>query len=431
MTTVEEIYKLFQKTRKISTDSRKIEKGCLFFALKGENFNGNRYAGQAIENGAAYAIVDEEEYAKSDRTIRVKNVLQSLQKLAHYHRKKLGIPILGITGSNGKTTTKELIAAVLSKKFRLVFTQGNLNNHIGVPLTLLKMDASTEFGVVEMGANHPGEIAALCRIADPDYGIITNIGKAHLEGFGSFEGVIRTKGELYDFVGQKKGTIFYNSDNPILENLGKDLPKRVSYGKSGADLNGEPLQSPPFIHVKANFPKGVLYLNSKLIGDYNYENIMAAACIGNYFELDPLKIQEAIKQYTPTNNRSQLIQKDGLRIIMDAYNANPTSMKASIESFAGSSPDNCFLILGDMLELGEYSREEHLSILHLLKEKGFKHVFLVGPEFKSVATGFDYRNFQDVNALCDDLQKKKIKNGNILIKGSRGIQLEKVLDFIS
>ena len=215
MITVEEIYKLFRKTGKVSTDSRKIENGCLFFALKGENFNGNRYAGQAIENGAAYAIVDEEEFATSERTLLVKDVLLCLQEMAHYHRKKLGIPVLAITGSNGKTTTKELIAAVLSKKFRLVFTQGNLNNHIGVPLTLLNMDTTTEFGVVEMGANHPGEIAALCQIADPDFGIITNIGKAHLEGFGSFEGVIRTKGELYDFVGKKKGTIFSNESSEI------------------------------------------------------------------------------------------------------------------------------------------------------------------------------------------------------------------------
>lgn len=431
MTTVESIYSLFQKSKHVSTDSRKIEKDCLFFALKGENFNGNRFAEQAISAGAAYAIVDEAEYATSDRTILVENVLECLQKLAHHHRQQLGLPILGITGSNGKTTTKELIAAVLSKKFNLVFTQGNLNNHIGVPLTLLQMDEKTEFGVVEMGANHPGEIAALCRIAAPDYGIITNIGKAHLEGFGSFEGVIHTKGEMYDYIGPKNGTIFYNIDNPILQQISKDLSNRVSYGQSGADLNGEPVLSPPYIHVKANFPKGVLYLNSKLIGDYNYENIMAAACIGNYFGVDPLQIQEAIKHYTPKNNRSQLIQKEGLHIIMDAYNANPTSMKASIESFAEKSSDNSILILGDMLELGEYSEEEHRSVLEMLKEKQFEEVYLVGKEFKKAATGFHFRTFTDVGELCDFLQKKKIKNGNILIKGSRGIQLEKVLDFLN
>ncbi len=431
MTTIENIYKLFKEAKRVSTDSRKIEDGCLFFALKGENFNGNRFAEKAISGGAAYAIVDEAEYASSDRIVLVEDVLTCLQQLALYHRKQLGLPILGITGSNGKTTTKELISAVLSRKFNLVFTQGNLNNHIGVPLTLLQMDEHTEFGVVEMGANHPGEIDTLCRIADPDFGIITNIGKAHLEGFGSFEGVIRTKGEMYDYIREKEGTIFYNIDNPILERIGKKLPKKISYGRSGADLNGEPLKSPPFIHVKVNFPKGVLYLNSKLIGDYNYENIMAAACIGNYFGIDPLEIQEAIKQYTPKNNRSQLIQKGNLHIIMDAYNANPTSMKASIGSFAEKTSDNRILILGDMLELGEYSEEEHRSVLEMLKEKQFDEVYLVGKEFKRAATGFHFRTFTDVAELCGFLQKKAIKNGNILIKGSRGIQLEKVLEFLN
>lgn len=431
MTVLEKIYKHYLEAGKISTDSRKIEKGCLFFALKGANFNGNQYATQAIEKGAAYAVVDQEEFATSDRTILVKDVLQCLQELASHHRQQLGIPMLAITGSNGKTTTKELIAAILSNKYKLVFTQGNLNNHIGVPLTLLSMDETTEFAVVEMGANHPGEIATLCQIADPDFGIITNIGKAHLEGFGSFEGVVRTKGELYEYIGKKNGTIFYNSDNPILEKIGKELPKRISYGKAGADLNGEPVQSPPFIHVKVNFPKGVLYLNSKLTGDYNFENILAAACIGNYFGVDPLQIQKSIKQYTPDNNRSQLIQKDGLRIVMDAYNANPTSMKVSIESFAVDSTENTFLILGDMLELGKYSAQEHRSVLELLKEKGFKNVFLVGGEFTKVSEGFDFHNFKDVNELGKFLQKRKIKNGNILVKGSRGIQLEKVLDFLN
>ena len=431
MVTLEKIYKLYLETGKISTDSRKIEKGSIFFALKGANFNGNRYAIKAIENGADYAIIDEKEFATSDRIVLVEDVLQCLQKLASHHRQQLAIPVLAITGSNGKTTTKELIAAVLSKKYNLVFTQGNLNNHIGVPLTLLKMNKTTEFGVVEMGANHPGEIATLCQIADPDFGIITNIGKAHLEGFGSFEGVIRTKGELFEYIGKKNGTIFYNIDNPILEKIGKELPNRISYGKSGADLNGEPLHSPPFIHLKVNFPKGALYLNSKLIGEYNYENILAAACIGNYFDVNPLMIQEAIKQYTPNNNRSQLILKNGLRIILDAYNANPTSMKAAIESFSSDSVINAFLILGDMLELGEYSAQEHRAVLDMLKEKGFKNVYLVGREFKNASDGFDYQIFGDVNELCGFLQKKKIKNGNVLVKGSRGIQLEKVLDFLN
>ncbi|MCE4563393.1 UDP-N-acetylmuramoyl-tripeptide--D-alanyl-D-alanine ligase [Maribellus sp. CM-23] len=432
MTTLEKIYQHFLAARQtVSTDSRKIEQGCIFFALKGENFNGNRYASDAIKSGAAYAVIDEEEFASTERTILVNDVLTTLQQLALFHRKKLGIPILGITGTNGKTTTKELIAAVLAEKYKVSFTQGNLNNHIGVPLTLLKMDNNTEFGVVEMGANHPGEIAELCQIADPDFGIITNVGKAHLEGFGSFEGVIKTKGELYDYMAKKSGVIFYNRNNNYLEELGKNIPNRVSYGTTDAGFKGELLDSPPFVHLKVNFAKGVLYLNTKLIGNFNFENVLAAACIGNYFEVDPLKIQSAIKNYEPRNNRSQLIVKNDLRIIMDAYNANPTSMKASLDSFAANTPDSAYLILGDMLELGEYSFEEHLSILKTIREKAFQNVFLVGKEFTRANENFDFRCFEKVEDLCLLLEKEPIKNGNVLIKGSRGIKLEKVLEYLN
>lgn len=432
MTSLEKIYQCFLEANQIvSTDSRKIEDGCLFFALKGENFNGNRYANDALRSGASYSIVDEKEYATSDRTILVDDVLTTLQKLALLHRKKLGIPILGITGTNGKTTTKELIAKVLSEKYNVSYTQGNLNNHIGVPLTLLKMNNKTEFGVVEMGANHPGEIAQLCQIADPDFGIITNVGKAHLEGFGSFEGVIKTKGELYTYVEKKNGVIFYNRNNSYLEELGKNIQKRVSYGTNDGGFKGELLHSPPFLHLKANFPKGVLYLNTKLIGDFNFENVLAAACIGNYFEIDPLKIQSAIKNYEPKNNRSQLIIKNDLSIIMDAYNANPTSMKASLESFAAQNYNSVYLILGDMLELGEYSFDEHRSILQTIKEKSFRNVFLVGREFAKANETFDFVSFEKVEDFCRFLQQEPIKNGNVLIKGSRGIKLEKVLDYLN
>ncbi len=432
MTTLEKIYQYFLAARQtVSTDSRKIEQGCIFFALKGENFNGNRYAGDAIKSGAAYAVIDEEEFAFTERTILVDDVLTTLQQLALFHRKKLGIPILGITGTNGKTTTKELIAAVLAEKYKVSFTQGNLNNHIGVPLTLLKMDSNTEFGVVEMGANHPGEIAQLCQIADPDFGIITNVGKAHLEGFGSFEGVIKTKGELYDYMAKKSGVIFYNRNNPYLEELGKNIPNRISYGTTDAGFKGELLDSPPFVHLKVNFPKGVLYINTKLIGNFNFENVLAAACIGNYFEVDPLKIQSAVKNYEPRNNRSQLIVKNNLRIIMDAYNANPTSMKASLDSFAANTPDSAYLILGDMLELGKYSFDEHLSILKTIREKAFQNVFLVGKEFARANQNFDFRCFEKVDDLCQLLEKDPIKNGNVLIKGSRGIKLEKVLEYLN
>jgi len=428
--TIEQIYKLFIAHPEVITDSRNIEKGCLFFALKGDKFNGNRFANDALTKGAAFAFIDEQEFNTSEKTILVENVLQTLQELAHFHRKQLGIPILGITGSNGKTTTKELISAVLSLKYQVTSTQGNLNNHIGVPLTLLSMNKNTEIGVVEMGANHPYEIGELCAIADPDFGIITNIGRAHLEGFGSFETIKKTKAELYEHLKRKGGTIFYNTDNPILQELVGDYTQTVSFGKTNASFTGEPVSSPPYLHAKVNFPKGVLYLNSQLTGGYNFENIMSAACIGSYFQVDPIKIQTAIKNYQPQNNRSQLIEKNGLQIIMDAYNANPTSMQVSIESFVSAFQQPRFLILGDMLELGEQSPEEHISILKQTKKHHFEAVFLVGPVFKKSAQNFSYFTFQDVSALCSHLTRNPIKNGSLLIKGSRGIQLEKVLDFL-
>jgi len=428
MTTTEEIYQLFKANPKISTDSRKIEMGCIFFALKGDNFNGNKYVEAALGKGASYAIIDEPEYLFSNKTILVKNVLQTLKDLANLHRKKLGIPILAITGTNGKTTTKELTSAVLSQKYNVSFTEGNLNNHIGVPLTLLKMNVHTEFGVVEMGANHPGEIEELCIVADPDFGIITNIGKAHLEGFGSFEGVIKTKSELYKYIKSKNGTIFYNNDNPILTELVSEIENKISFGTENTSFTGELLSAPPFVHLKANFKKGALYLNTNLTGDYNFENILAAACIGNYFEVDPLAIQKALKNYYPQNNRSQLINKNGLKIIMDAYNANPTSMQASIKSFMSNISNESYIILGDMLELGDYSRQEHIAILELVKNYPSTTVLTVGKNFYEIASGFNCSSFLNVELLCDFLQENPIKQGDILIKGSRGIQLEKVLN---
>ncbi len=430
MTTLEKIYQIFCQKKFISTDSRNVEKESIFFALKGERFNGNRFAKDALDKGASFAIIDEEEFQTSNQTILVTDVITTLTNLARFHREKLGIPILAITGTNGKTTTKELIAAVLSKKFKVSSTQGNLNNHIGVPLTLLKMNQETEFGIVEMGANHPGEIAQLCKIADPDYGIITNIGKAHLEGFGSFEGVKKTKSELYQYLGAKNGIVFYNKDNEILNELVQHVENKITYGSKNADLTGELIQSPPFVNGKANFKKGLLYLNSNLIGDYNFENIMGAACIGNYFEVDPLKIQQAIKEYHPENNRSQLIEKNGRKIIMDAYNANPTSMQASIKSFLTTTPGLKTFILGDMLELGEYSIQEHQNILEILKNNSSDQVFLIGSNFSKVADKFHYQSFNNVSQFCEYLINNKNLTNNILIKGSRGIQLEKVLEYL-
>ncbi len=430
MSATETLYKIFKTYPNITTDSRNIEAGSIFFALKGDNFNGNKFAADAILKGAVCAVIDEKDYEIAGKTILVKDVLQALKDLAYYHRKMLALPVLAITGTNGKTTTKELIAAVLSKKYKVSFTQGNLNNHIGVPLTLLKMDETTEIGVVEMGANHPGEIDDSCKIADPDFGIITNIGKAHLEGFGSLQGVINTKTELYRYLKTKNGTIFYNLDNPLLAELTQEIPNKISYGEMNADFKAELVTSPPYVHLKAWFPKGVLYLNTQLTGDYNFENSLAAACIGNYFKVDPLDIQNALKEYSPKNNRSQLIVRNNLRITMDAYNANPTSMQASIKSFIQNNEGNFHVILGDMLELGEYSEEEHLAILKLLNESGTVNVYTVGKQFGKFAPGFGFKSFDNVDFLCETLQKNPILNGNVLIKGSRGIQLEKVLNFL-
>lgn len=431
MISTRDIYNLFRNSKGICTDSREIFQGCIFFALKGDNFNGNRFASEALNKGAIYSVVDEEEYAISDKILLVNNTLETLQDLARMHRNELGLPILTITGTNGKTTTKELVAAVLSKKFNVSFTQGNLNNHIGVPLTLLKMDDKIEFGVVEMGANHPGEIAALCSIANPDYGIITNIGKAHLEGFGSFEGVKKTKSELYHFLNKKGGIIFYHKNNSILNELTANIPNKISYGNEQADFTGELIDSPPFVHVKANFPKGVLYLNTQLIGNFNFENVLAAAAIGSYFKVEPLLIQKAIKEYKPQNIRSQLIVKGDVKIIMDAYNANPTSMQASIISFINTFPGSQYLILGDMLELGTYSQQEHKNILDLIKNYPSVHVFFIGPVFSEIAKADHENTFLNVTEFCDYLSNHKISAGNILIKGSRGIRLEKVLDFFN
>jgi UDP-N-acetylmuramoyl-tripeptide--D-alanyl-D-alanine ligase len=424
------LYQLFKNHPLVVTDSRTIKKGSLFFALKGENFNGNKFAAEAIEKGAAYAIIDEKKYQTGNKTVLVENVLEALQKLAGKHKKELGIPVLGITGSNGKTTTKELIAAVLSEKFRISYTQGNLNNHIGVPLTLLGMDDSTEFGIVEMGANHPGEIAQLCKIADPDYGIITNIGRAHLEGFGSFEAIKKTKAELYDYLKKKNGIIFYNSDNSILSELTKSIRNKISFGSKNADLSGHPVFSPPFINAEVHFPNDNLYFKSKLTGDYNFENIMAAGCIGHYFGVDPQVIQKAIKNYTPGNNRSQLIEKNNLKIIMDAYNANPTSMQASIDSFVSSFSNPRYLILGDMLELGSQELNDHISILEKTKKHSFSEVLLVGNAFTRAAKNFPFKTFITTKSLCHYLAENPINEGAVLIKGSRGIQLEKVLDVL-
>lgn len=425
------LYSIFLKHPVVTTDSRKIPLNSIFFALKGENFNGNAYASEAIRKGAAYAVIDQVEFADGEQYIVVPDVLICLQQLARYHRDLLGLPILAITGTNGKTTTKELIAAVLSKKFKVNFTQGNLNNHIGVPLTLLSMNPQTEFGVVEMGANHPGEIRILCEIANPDFGMITNIGKAHLEGFGSFEGVIKTKSELYDFLRVKGCKCFLNADNSLLLQQAKVL-EQITYGSSTEYfMAGELASTDHYLVVRALFPKGWLYLKSKLVGDYNYENLLAAACVGKYFEIEPLHIQAALAEYTPANNRSQLIQNEKNTIIMDAYNANPTSMMAALSNFASLKNDQKCIILGDMLELGETSEEEHQTIVNYIDDQDFSTVILVGPQFMNTKDVSKKKKFDNVELLLNYLKTQPIEHNLILIKGSRGIHLEKILELLS
>jgi len=427
MISTSELYDIFIKFPNISTDSRKIEKDSLFFALKGENFNGNLYASSALERGAAYSVVDEAEYCVSDRCLLVVDVLIALQDLAKHHRIHLGIPVLAITGTNGKTTTKELVTAVLSSKFKVDYTKGNLNNHIGVPLTLLSMNSSTEMGVVEMGANHPGEIATLCEIALPDYGLITNVGKAHLEGFGSFEGVIKTKAELYRFIEKRGGKIFRNTSNSFLKEISKNV-ETIGYkiNKEDEGIEGRLVQSSPMMVFQVKFPKGWLYIKTNLAGGYNLENALAAVCIGNYFGVEPLGIRDAIEAYHPSNNRSQFIKTEHNQLLMDAYNANPTSMEAALDNFETFMEDSKGVILGDMLELGASSHDEHQKIVEKLKKMELGLVLLTGKEFSKCETPESFHLFENAVLLNQYLEELKPTGVLFLLKGSRGMKLETV-----
>lgn len=425
---IKELYEIFRKYPTISTDTRRIEKDSIFFALKGDNFNGNSYASTALGNGAAYSVIDEAVYKNDDRYILVDNVLSALQELARYHRSQLGIPILAITGTNGKTTTKELVTAVLSKKFKVESTKGNLNNHIGVPLTLLSMNALTQIGIVEMGANHPGEIAALCEIALPDFGLITNVGMAHLEGFGSFDGVKKTKAELYRFIEHKGGKIFRNTANTDLRTM-TEFAETIDYKtvREGEGIEGELLQSAPYMVFQVKFPKGWLYIKTNLAGGYNLENALAAVCIGNYFGVNPLEIKDAIEAYKPSNNRSQFIQTTYNRILMDAYNANPTSMDAALENFKAFDAPLKGVILGDMLELGEASHEEHQKIADKLSTMNLAMVLLTGPEFSKCTVPSQAILFEDTSLLINYIENTVPQGFLFLLKGSRGMKLENVV----
>jgi UDP-N-acetylmuramoyl-tripeptide--D-alanyl-D-alanine ligase len=421
------IYKKFRETNGVTTDSRESSEGYIFFALKGEQFNGNKYAEDALRNGCKYAIVDEEKWVKDERYILVEDVLYTLQQLAQYHRQQMHAKILAITGSNGKTTTKELINKVLSSSFHTLTNIKNFNNHIGVPLTLLNLKKEHEIAIIEMGANHQGEIDFLCKIADPGFGIITNIGKAHLEGFGSFEGVKKTKGELYDYLDNKEGVIFYNSDNALLTQMAKRTNcTLIDFGtESNTSFHAHLIDNNPYLQIKAD----ETVISTQLIGKYNFENALASFCIGKYFGLSTDKIKKAIEEYKPENNRSQVIETNNNKIILDAYNANPTSMLAAIENFIEMTGKNKTLILGDMFELGEKSKEEHNKIIEFIDRYNFKEVFLVGEIFYEISPE-KYKSFSTTEAFLNYIRRTPISHQNILVKGSRGMQLEKTTQFL-
>lgn len=425
-TTIEELYKIFLDHQVISTDSRQITAGCLFFALKGDNFDGNKYAKGAIESGAAFAVIDDENF-NGNKTLLVENALVTLQQLARMHRRKFDIPVIAITGSNGKTTTKELISTVLSQQYPLTATKGNLNNHIGVPLTLLGIAKETRIAIIEMGANHQGEIAELCRIAEPTHGLITNIGRAHLGGFGGFEGVIKAKSELYNWLRLSGGEVFVNVGNPLLMQLTSGM-KRILYGDQyGAKTKGNVKENTETLELEWIADDGSVPVITNLVGNYNFENVMAAICIGEYFQVSKNDIRTAISNYFPSNSRSQAMKTTRNSIILDAYNANPTSMSVAIENFRQVKAAKKMVILGDMLELGDESPAEHLVIVNLLVECKFDSVILVGPDFMNAA-GKRFISFDTSEAAFAWLKDQKITDYSILIKGSRGIKMEKVLE---
>lgn len=422
------LHKIFINSTGITTDTRNINKGDIFFALKGDNFNGNTFAKKALELGAKYVIIDEPQNEINKQYLLVDNVLESLQALANHHRKKFDIPVIGITGTNGKTTTKELIANVLQTSFKIHFTKGNLNNHIGVPLTLLSMPLDTEIAIIEMGANHIGDIKFLCDIAEPTHGLITNIGKAHLEGFGSLEGVARTKSELYKHLLEHDGIIFINGENEILSRMATRFsnPLVYSYSDPNVYCYASLLEVNPYIKLSYNEEQNK---QTSLIGKYNFENILAAFSIAKFFNISDSETVTAICAYTPTNNRSQVIEKGNNKILLDAYNANPTSMGAAIDNFEAIKHNKKTLILGDMFELGPDSNMEHLNIYNLIISKEFDTFYFVGSHFHQ-SLPKQVNTFETKDNLIKHLNSHPIQDSLILIKGSRGIGLESILDHL-
>ncbi len=422
---IEQLYNIFLEHPAISTDTRKLTPDSLFFALKGEHFNGNKFAKQALDQGVAYAIIDEKEYVTGDKTILVDNTLESLQKLAAFHRSKLTIPVIGISGSNGKTTSKELIHAVLAEKYNVFSTLGNLNNHIGVPLSVLQITPQHEIAVIEMGANHVGEIQQLCTISQPNYGLITNVGKAHLEGFGNFENVIKAKTELYRYVEQQDGLVFINFNNTTLKAHAHNI-RQYSYGTNQqANIHTTFIVANPYVKLYWEDKKTII--ESKLIGKYNFENILCALAVGDYFQVNAEQIKHAVETYFPSNSRSEFIHKEDNTIILDAYNANPTSMIAALENFNLMQSTNKVVMLGDMLELGAYKKMEHEKIIEFLNTSNYNQVFLVGSNFYEANTRKDFLTFKSSQQLRDYLKTNPLHNALILVKGSRGTQMEHVL----
>lgn len=424
---IEELYQKYLESGKVSTDTREITPGSVFFALRGEKFNANEFAGEALEKGASYAVVDDRKFAKDSRFLLVENTLEALQQLARFHRSHLSIPFIGLTGSNGKTTSKELVNAVLSVRYKTFATRGNLNNHIGVPLTVLSIDKTIEMAVVEMGANHVGEIALLCSICNPTHGFITNIGKAHIGTFGGFENIVRGKSELYQHLISHKGVAFINSGNPILMNMAKRFEKPVFYPAPGDFYHCELLGADPFVRILAENGEEV---TTQMIGAYNFENIATALCIGKYFEVEAPAANRAIADYQPGNMRSQVVRKGTNTIILDAYNANPSSMQAAIENLS-SMKGRRVAIIGDMFELEGEAENEHRAIGRLLAEKKLEEVYLCGNLMKAAKEEIrEAKLFPDKLSLINELTHTPLRNATILVKASRGVGLETILEFL-
>ncbi len=426
---IDQLYSIYKDNPSVQTDTRKLQRGDLFFALKGPSFNGNQFALKALEIGAAWSVIDEDIPSTDKRLIRVADALATLQELAKYHRSQFSnrkIPFIAITGSNGKTTTKELVSAVLSSHYKTYTTKGNLNNHIGIPLTLLSVREDAEMAVIEMGANHLGEIKDYCSYTLPTHGVITNCGKAHLEGFGSMEGVRKGKGELFDFLRANNGTAFINTDEKYFEDMSKNIAHVIGYGTDKGEVTGVVKTSDPFLELRMKSGMGLSLIQTHLVGQYNLPNVLCALAFGKYFNVPEEKIKKAIEDYFPSNSRSQLIEKDGNQVIMDAYNANPSSMVAAIENFGDLIAENKIVILGAMMELGESSIAEHEALIALLQKYKWNKVILVGGDFGKITHPYIYlKTSEDAKKW---FQQAHLKGAHLLIKGSRSMQMEKVLE---